>query len=93
MKTKIEIKWNPQGFSEALQVLNGEVQSVAETIANRASSYITRGSGFHVEMTQKPRFHDPSYGVTRPVAYVVSNDDATAAEEAEYKIFSKAVGK
>ena len=42
-------------------------------------------------MSSEAKFQDSSYGVTRPVAYVVANDDASAAEEAEQKILSKAV--
>lgn len=91
MSTKIQIEFKPQGFAECLQGLSGQVQSTAETIASRASSYLTRGGGFHVEMTNMPRYQDSAYGVTRPVAYVMSNDDETAKEEAENKILSKAV--
>ena len=42
-------------------------------------------------MSDEPRFQDSAYGVTRPIARVVANDDATSAEEAENKILSKAV--
>ena len=91
MSTQIKIKWNPAGFAEALQGLSGQVQGEAEKIAARASSYLTKGSGFHVEMTQMARYQDSSYGVSRPVAYVVSNDEESAKEEAENKILSKAV--
>ena len=86
------IEWNPAGFAECLNGLSGTIQSEASAIASRASSYITKGgSGFHVEVSNEPRFQDAAYGVSRPVARVVANDDATAAEEAEYKILSKAV--
>lgn len=91
MSTKTEIKFNPAGFAECLQGLSGTVQSQAEAIASRASAYLEKGSGFHVEMTQMARYQDSAYGVTRPVAYVVSNDEETAKEEAENKILSKAV--
>ena len=91
MSTQIKIKWNPAGFAESLQGLSGQVQGEAEKIAARASSYLTKGSGFHVEMTQMARYQDSSYGVSRPVAYVVSNDEESAKEEAENKILSKAV--
>lgn len=91
--TRIEIDFKPEGFAECLQGLSGQVQSAAEEIAARAGSYLQKGSGFHVEMTQMARYQDSAYGVTRPVAYVVSNDDETAKEEAENKILSKAVGK
>ena len=90
--SEIDITFKPQGFAECLEGMSGQVSSVAEGIAGRASSMITKGSGFHVEMTNMPRYQDAAYGVSRPVAYVVSNDDETAAEEAEYKILSKAVG-
>lgn len=85
------IKFYPQGFAECLDGLSGDVQAAAETIAGRASSYVTNGSGFHVEMTNEPRYMDSSYGVTRPVAHVVADDEESAAEEAEDKILSKAV--
>lgn len=87
----IKVKFNPQGFAECLQGMSGEVQAAAETIAGRASSYLEKGAGFHVEMAQEARFLDASYGVTRPVAYVVADDEESAAEEAENKILSKAV--
>lgn len=93
MSTKIEIKWNPAGFAEALQGLSGTVQSEAEAIAARASAMLTKGGGFHVEMTNMPRYQDSAYGASRPVAYVCSNDEETAKEEAENKILSKAVSK
>lgn len=89
--SKLKIKWNPAGFAESLQGVSGEVQAAAETIAARASSYLEKGSGFHVEMANEPKYQDSAYGVTRPVAYVVPDDDESAAEEAEDKILSKAV--
>jgi hypothetical protein len=89
-----KIEFKPEGFAECLQGLSGQVQSVADGIASRASGFITQGGGgFHVEMTTMPRYQDSSYGVSRPVAYVVSNDEETAKEEAEHKILSKAVGR
>lgn len=91
MSTQIKIKWNPAGFAEALQGLSGQAQGEAEKIAARASSYLTKGSGFHVEMYNEPRYLDAAYGVTRPIAYVMSNDEETAKEESENKILSKAV--
>ena len=93
MSTQIKIEFKPRGFAECLQELSGTVQSEAERIAARASAYLERGSGFHVEMTTMPRYQDSAYGVSRPVAYVVSNDEESAKEEAENKILSKAVGK
>lgn len=87
----VKIKFNPAGFAECLQSLSGEAQAAAETIANRADAYVTKGTGFHVEMANEARFQDSAYGVTRPVAYVVANDDETSAEEAADKILSKAV--
>ena len=93
MSTQFRITFNPKGFAEALEGLSGTVEAEATKIAARATSYLTKGSGFHVEMTSMPRYQDSAYGVTRPVAYVVSDDDVTDAEEAENKILSKAVGK
>lgn len=93
MSTTIELKFKPEGFAECLQGMSGQVQSEAETIAARAASYLTKGTGFHVEMSDEPRFQDSSYGVTRPIARVVANDEETSAEEAENKILSKAVGR
>jgi len=93
MSQNIQFEWNPKGFSECLQGLSGTVQREAEKIASRADSYLVKGSGFHVEMSSEPRFQDSSYGVTRPVARVIANDDETSKEEAENKILSKAVGK
>lgn len=92
MATQITIKFDPAAFAECLQGLSGQVQDEAEKIAARASSSITKGSGFHVEMSNEPRFQDSAHdGATRPIARVVSNDEETAREEAEYKILSKAV--
>jgi hypothetical protein len=87
----VEIKFNPTGFAECLSGLSGEVQAAAEIIANRASSFVTKGSGFHVEMSDEARYRDSGYGVTRPVAYVVPDDDESEKEEAEDKILSKAL--
>lgn len=92
MSTQIKITFNPQGFAECLQGLSGTVQNEAEKIAARASSYLTKGGSFRVEMTNAPRYQDSSYGVTRPVAYVMADEEATR-EEQENKILSKAVGK
>lgn len=88
---KLTIKWAPAGFAECLQGVAGDVQSAAESIASRASSYVKNGSGFHVEMANEPKYQDSAYGVSRPVAYVVPDDDESAKEEAEDKILSKAV--
>lgn len=93
MSEIIDIKFNPQGFAECLKGLSGQVQAEAGKIASRASSYLTKGSGFHVEMSNAARYKDSSYGVTRPVAHVVANDPASSAEEAEKKILSKAVSR
>ena len=88
----IKITFNPAGFAECLQGLAGTVESEAQAIASRAGSMLRgKGSGFHVEMSNEPRYQDSAHGVSRPIARVVSNDDATAEEEAEYKILSKAV--
>ena len=89
--SKLSIKWNPAGFAECLQGTAGELQSAAESIASRASSYQENGSGFHVEMGSEAKYQDSAYGVTRPVAYVVPDDEESAKEEAEDKILSKAV--
>ena len=91
MSGKLTIKWNPQGFAECLQGTAGELQTAAEAIAARASAYTTKGSGFHVEMGNEAKYLDSAYGVTRPVAYVVPDDEESAKEEAEDKILSKAV--
>lgn len=89
--TEITIRFDPQGFSECLQGAASIVESSAETIAARANGSVTKGSGFHVETSNEPRFQDSAYGVTRPIARVVANDAETSAEEAENKILSKAV--
>ena len=89
--SKLTIKWDPAGFAECLQGTAGELQSAAESIASRASSYLKNGSGFHVEMGSEAKYQDSAYGVTRPVAYVVPDDEESAKEEAEDKILSKAV--
>lgn len=91
MSTEIKIEFKPQGFAECLQELSGQVQSVAEGIASRATGYLTTGGGFHVEMTNAPRYQDSAYGVSRPVAYVMASDEESIKEEAENKILSKAV--
>ena len=89
--SKLTIKWNPAGFAECLQDTAGALQTAAESIASRASSYLENGSGFHVEMGNEAKYQDSAYGVTRPVAYVVPDDEESAKEEAEDKILSKAV--
>ena len=86
--SKLNIKFNPGGFAECLQDLSGEVQNAAEGIASRASALTEKGAGFHVEMESEARYNDSKYGVTRPIAYVVPDDEETAAEEAENKILS-----
>lgn len=89
----VTVKLNSKGIAELLEQMSGTVEAEGEKIAARASSYMTKGTGFHVEMINEPRYQDAAHGVSRPVAVVMSNDDATAAEEAEYKILSKAVGR
>lgn len=89
--SEMRITFNPAGFAESLSQFDDVVQTEADKIAMRASSMLSKGGGFHVELTHEPKFQDSSYGVTRPVAYVISDDDETAAEEAENKILSKAV--
>ena len=91
MSGKLRIKFNPQGFAECLSGLSGDVQAAAEQIADRATAQLKGGGGFHVEMSDEARYQDSSYGVTRPVAYVVPDDDESAAEEAENKILSLAL--
>jgi hypothetical protein len=93
MSTQITIKFIPAGFAECLQGMSRQVEGEANKIAFRASGFTTKGSGFHVEMSNEPRFQDAAYGVTRPVARVVANDDETSKEEAEDKILSKAVSR
>jgi len=90
MSAKIDIKFNPAGFAEVLQGLSGTVLAEANAIAARAGSYLEGPGGFDVEMTQAARYQDSAYGVTRPVAYVMADEDASR-EEAENKILSKAV--
>lgn len=90
MSTRIEIEFKPQGFAEALEGLRGNVQAAAETIAARATAQLTGPGSFTVEMTTRPRYQDASYGVSRPVAYVYADAEASK-EEAENKILSKAV--
>ena len=87
-----EIKFDPKAFAECLGEYADITEEAAQKISDRATSYITgKGSGFHVEMTNEPKWQDSAYGVSRPVAYVTPNDDETNIEEIENKIFSKAV--
>ena len=90
MSQEIRITFNPAGFAECLSQFDSTAVEEAEKIAARASSMTDKG-GFHVELEHEPKFQDSAYGVTRPVAYVVANDDETTAEETENKILSKAV--
>lgn len=92
MAKQIDIVFNPAGFAECLGGLSGDVQAAADKIAATATSMLSKGSGFHVEMSNEPRFQDSSYGVTRPIGRVVANDEESSKEEAENKILSKAVG-
>ena len=91
MASQLTIRFDPKGFAECLAGAKDVVEQSAETIASRANGYVTKGTGFHVEMSSEPRFLDDAYGVTRPIARVVANDAETSAEEAEDKILSKAV--
>lgn len=93
MSKLVDIKFDPKGFEACLQGMSGTVQAEAEKIAGRATSMLSKGAGFHVEMSNEPRYRDSSYGTTRPVARVTANDAESSAEEAENKILSKAVGK
>lgn len=56
MATQITMQFKPEGFAECLLGAEGIVQSEAEKIAARADGYVTKGSGFHVEVTNEPRF-------------------------------------
>ena len=92
MAKQIDIVFNPAGIAECLGGLSGDVQAATDKIAATATSMITKGTGFHTEMSNEPRFQDSSYGVSRPIGRVVANDDESSKEEAENKILSKAVG-
>ena len=85
-----DIKYLPAGFAECLLSFTDVCQAEAERIAATASSMTTKGSGFHVEMANEPKFDDAKHGVSRPVAYVVANDEETLAEEAENLISTRA---
>ncbi len=88
----VRMKFLPEGFAECLQGMSGQVEAEAQRIASTASGMLNgKGSGFHVEMSTEPRYQDQSYGVARPLARVVANDEASSMEEAENKILSKAV--
>ena len=91
MAVQITINFKPEGFAECLSGMSGIVESEASRLAAIADGYVTKGSGFHVEMSNEPRFQDAAYGVTRPIGRVVANDAETSKEEAENKILSKAV--
>ena len=91
MSNLVNLTLNHAGFAECLNAMAGDVQAEAERIASTATSMISKGSGFHVEMTNIPQWTDRGFGTSRPVAYVVSNDDETAAEEYKDKILTKAV--
>ena len=72
-----------------LTALDGQADAM---LVQNGQDGIPQGEGgFHVEMSQEAKYQDSAYGVTRPVAYVVPDDDESAAEEAENKILSKAV--
>lgn len=90
--SQIKMKFKPEGFAQCLEGMSGTVQAEAEKIAARASGYLTKGGGFDVSLTNAPRYQDSKYGVSRPVAYVTADAEASA-EEAENKILSKAVGR
>lgn len=91
--SRMQIKFLPEGFAKCLSGMSGTVESQAQSIASTATSMLHSGSGFHVEMSNEARYQDSAYDVTRPVARVVANDEASSREEAENKILSKAVGK
>lgn len=91
-KVKITFKKPPEGFTEIIN--NGAVQSLvadaAQGVAARATGMVENGS-FHVEQTTGQFAQDAAYGASRPVAFVIADDEETAAEEAENKILSKAL--
>lgn len=90
----MQIKFLPEGFAKCLSGMSGTVESQAQSIASTATSMLNgQGTGFHVEMSNEARYQDSAHDVTRPVARVVANDEASSREEAENKILSKAVGK
>ena len=89
MKGQLQrIKFNPAGFAECLQGMDGMVKEEAEKIISRIS-----GPGqYTVEVVHEPRFHDSAHHVTRPVAIArISADRKGSADEAENKSMSKAV--
>lgn len=90
LMSEMKIEFKPQGFAQCLEGLSGQVLAEANAIAARAESYLTGGGSFSVELTNRPRYQDSSYGVSRPVAYVYADEQASK-EEAENKILSKAV--
>lgn len=87
----VDLKLNHQGVAECLQGFSGEVQAAAEIIAARATSMLSGGGGFHVEMSTEARYKDSAFGVSRPVAYVVSDDEETDKEESENKVLGRAL--
>lgn len=92
MSTKIQIKWNPQGFAECLQGLEGMVQNECEKLAAQAGGL----EHFSIKVSNEPRYHDASYGVSRPIARAIpvgriTADNQASADEAENKTMSKAV--
>ena len=52
---------------------------------------LSGGGGFHVEMSTEARYKDSAFGVSRPVAYVVSDDEETDKEESENKVLGRAL--
>ena len=92
MSTKIEIKFNPAGFAECLQGMTGQVQEICERLAEQAGGL----NHFKITVTNEPRYKDPVYGVSRPIARaspvgVITADAYASADEAENKTMSKAV--
>ena len=90
--SEIQIKFFPEGFAECLQGMGSMVEAEAERLAAQAQAELKGPGSYTVEVVNEPRFHDATYGVSRPVAVarVVADADATR-DEAENKSMSKAV--
>ena len=89
------IEMNHAGWQEVLSGFSDMCASEAERMCAEANANVQNGAGYEVEVVMKPRFSfDASAGTSRPVAYarVVSIDAETAADEAENKSLSRAVG-
>ena len=96
MATKIDIKFNPEGFAECLAGMSDMVKSVAEDLAAKAEAESGGVGSYEVTVSNEPRFHDEEHGVSRPIARAipvgrVTADSRASADEAENKSMSKAV--